>query len=69
MRIASRLSVPMVLPPSREPDHDVVAVDLERLHRADVHAGDAHLVAGVQSAGVGELRRSSAARRTASARW
>ena len=53
--IASRLSVPMVLPPVENFDHDVVAVDLDGLDVADVHAGDAHLVAFVELAGVGEL--------------
>ena len=50
MRIASRLSVPMVLVPIENFDHDVVAVDLQTLHLADVHAGDAHLVALAESA-------------------
>ena len=38
-----------------ELDQDVVAVDVERLHRADIHAGDAHLVVLVELTGVGEL--------------
>ena len=33
----------------------MVAVDLERPPPADVHAGDAHLVAFAEAAGVGEL--------------
>ena len=37
-------------------DDDLVAVDLHRSHRADIDAGDAHLVSVVQPAGVGELR-------------
>ena len=39
----------------RELHHDVVAVDLDALDLADVHAGDTHLVALVQLPGVGEL--------------
>jgi len=38
-----------------EADQDLVPVDLHRLHLADVDAGDAHLVSGVQAAGVAEL--------------
>ena len=37
-------------------DHDLVAVDLQAPHLADVHAGDAHLVTVVEAAGVRELR-------------
>ncbi len=39
----------------RELHQDVVAVDGQGLDLADVHAGDAHLVAFVDAAGVGEL--------------
>ena len=55
VRIANRLSAPMVLPPS-ELHQDAVAVDRHVLHVADVQSDDAHLVALVDTTGVSKLR-------------
>ncbi len=56
MRIDALLSVPDLRAAEREPDQNAVTVDRQGAHLPDVDTRDAHLVAGVDAAGILELR-------------